>query len=201
MLEVKLRAAADRVLAPIGRGLARAGVTPNSVTILGVIVQAVGGWLILQDRLVAAGLVTIAAAVLDTFDGAVAKAGGRTTPFGALLDSTVDRVSDALFFIPVAWLYGFGTDGRDEPWVAAVALGGLVASFLVSYVRARAEGLGFDCRGGIAGRAERSILMIVGLVFDLLSPVVAILAGLSTVTVLQRLAHVRAQARALHDAR
>ena len=184
---------------PVGRVLARTPLSPNTVTLLGVLVQAVAAYLIVDGRLVGAGLVAVAAALMDAFDGALAKAQNRVSAFGGFLDSTTDRLSDALYLAPIAWLYGVAPDSpaHDEPWVAAVALVALIASFLVSYVKARAESLGFDCRVGIAERAERVILLIIGLVFESILPaVLVLLAVLAVVTVVQRIAHVRAQARA-----
>jgi CDP-diacylglycerol--glycerol-3-phosphate 3-phosphatidyltransferase len=119
---------------------------------------------------------------------------------GAFLDSTTDRLSDALLFTSIAWLYGVSPDraAHDEPWVAAVALVALVASLLVSYVKARAEAVGFEAKVGIAERAERLILVIVALVFnDLLPPIMVLLAALSVITVVQRIAHVYKQDRAV----
>lgn len=185
-------------MSPVGRALAAGGIGPNVVTLFGLAVQAVVAYFIVEGRLVLAGFIAIVAAFSDAIDGAVAKALGRTSPFGALLDSTSDRLSDALFFLPVAWLYGVSPepDQYGDEWVAALALAALVISFLVSYVKARAEGLGYECNVGIMERAERLILVIVGLVFNAILPaVLAILAVLSLVTVIQRLVHVHAQAR------
>jgi CDP-diacylglycerol--glycerol-3-phosphate 3-phosphatidyltransferase len=198
VINARLRRGWDRLMNPVGRGLARAGATPNGVTYFGVLLQAVVAVLILQGRLLLAGLITIVAAFSDAFDGAVAKARGTTTKFGAFLDSTTDRLSDALIFIPIAWLYGVDPDiaERDVPWVAAVALATLVFSFLVSYTKARAESLGYDCNVGIAERAERLIVIIAALILDLVPVALVILSVAAFVTFLQRMAHVQAQARA-----
>lgn len=199
MLDSKIRPMWDKLMRPVGRTLGRTPLSPNAVTLIGVIIQGVVGWLIVDGRLVAAGFIAIVSALLDVFDGALAKAKNRVTKFGAFLDSTTDRLSDALLFAPIAWLYGVSPDGQahDEPWVAAVALVALVASLLVSYVKARAEALGFEAKVGIAERAERVILVIVALVFnDLLPPIMVLLAALSVITVLQRIAHVYKQDRA-----
>lgn len=198
MLNARIRNGWDALMRPTGRALARSGLSANAITIFGLLVQVAVAYLIIEGRLVLAGLVAIVAAFSDAIDGAVAKAAGTTSRLGALVDSTADRLSDALFFIPVAWLYGVSPDAEkvDDRWVAALALTALVVSFLVSYVKARAEGLGFECNTGIMERAERLILVIIGLVFnDFLPVVLAILTALSLVTVVQRLLHVRGQAR------
>jgi phosphatidylglycerophosphate synthase len=197
VLNQKIRGMWDVGMKPMGRVLADAGIGPNTITAAGVLVQAGAAWAIVADRLPLAGLLSIVAAVADTIDGAVAKARGETRRLGALLDSTADRMSDALFFCPVAWLYGLSPDParRDQRWVAALALTALVLSFLVSYVKARAEGLGFECNVGIAERAERLILMILGLLLNLIPLVLVALAALAAITVVQRLLHVRKQAR------
>ena len=199
MLDSKIRGLWDSAMRPVGRALARTHLSPNAITLLGVAIQVGVAYLIVEGRLVAAGLIAIAAALFDTFDGALAKASGRTSKFGAFLDSSTDRLADALYFAPIAWLYGVDPDtpAHDEPWVAGVALVALVASFMVSYVKARAESLGFDCRVGIVERAERLILVIIALVFsDLLPAIMVVLAIASVITVVQRMAHVYKQARA-----
>jgi CDP-diacylglycerol---glycerol-3-phosphate 3-phosphatidyltransferase len=185
-------------MSPIGRSLARSGVSPDVITYIGVVLQLVVAVLILQGRLLAAGLLAIVAASSDAFDGAVAKAQGAADKFGAFLDSTTDRLSDALIFLPIAWLFGVDPDiaERDEPWVAAVALAALVFSFLVSYTKARAESLGYECNVGIAERAERLILIIAALILDLLPPALVLLAVLAAITFIQRVVHVHSQARA-----
>lgn len=198
MLDSKIRGWWDTAMRPVGRALARTPLSPNAVTLLGVAIQVGVAYLIIEGRLVAAGLIAIAAAFFDTFDGALAKAKGRTSKFGAFLDSSTDRVADALYFGPIAWLYGVDPDiaARDEPWVAAVTLVALVASFMVSYVKARAEALGFDCKVGLVERAERLGLLVIALVFnDLLPPIMVVLAVASVFTVFQRMFHVYGQAR------
>ncbi len=197
MIDSKVRAGWDALMRPVGRWLARTPVSPNAVTLIGVALTIVVAVAILRDRLVVAGLVAIAAAFSDALDGALAKARQTTSRFGAVLDSTTDRLSDALFFLPVAWLYGVSPppDRAGAEWVAAVALVTMTAAYLVSYIRARAEALGFECKVGIAERAERLILMIVALILNLLPAAMVILALLSVVTFVQRLVHVRGQAK------
>lgn len=181
---------------PVGRALLRTGVSPDAITIMGVVIQGIAGYLILEGRLFLAGLVATVAALFDALDGAVAKARNRKSTFGALLDSTTDRLSDALFFLPLVWLYGVRPDvaEREDLWVVALAMAALVFSFLVSYVKARAEGLGFECKVGIAERLERLAIMILGLLFDVVLGALVVLTALSAVTFVQRLLHVRKQA-------
>jgi CDP-diacylglycerol--glycerol-3-phosphate 3-phosphatidyltransferase len=203
VINAKLRPGWDKLMRPVGRWLARTPLSPDAVTLLGVLIQIGVAVLILQGRLLIAGLIAIVAALSDGFDGALAKAQGKTSNFGALLDSTTDRVADALYFIPIAWLYGVSPDipSRGSHLVAGLALFAFVASFVVSYLKARAESLGFDCNVGIAERAERLIILIAALILDhvlfdkgvLFG--VSILAVLAAVTVLQRFFHVRRQAR------
>ncbi|HWC13053.1 MAG TPA: CDP-alcohol phosphatidyltransferase family protein [Actinomycetota bacterium] len=199
MLDSKIRGLWDQVMRPVGRALGRTPLTPNAVTVLGVLIQIAVAALIVQGRLTTAGFVAVAAALFDALDGALAKARGSASKFGAFLDSTTDRLSDALLFAPIAWLYGVDpvAPEHDQPWVAAVALVALISSFLVSYVKARAEGIGIECKVGIAERAERLILLILALVFnDLLPPVLVLLALLSVITVVQRVVYVYQRARA-----
>jgi CDP-diacylglycerol--glycerol-3-phosphate 3-phosphatidyltransferase len=196
VINAKLRSVWDRVMRPVGRSLARTPLSPDAVTLLGVLIQVAVAVLIIQGHLLVAGFVAVAAALADGFDGALAKAQQRTSRFGALLDSTTDRLADALYFLPLAWLYGVAPDvpGRGSHLIAALSLVALVASFLVSYVKGRAEALGFECNVGIAERAERLIVIILALLFDRVLVGVAIIAVLATFTVLQRLLHVRRQA-------
>jgi CDP-diacylglycerol--glycerol-3-phosphate 3-phosphatidyltransferase len=195
VINQKLRAGWDRLMSPVGRALARMGLTPNWITLAGVALHVVVAWLILDGRLLAAGLLAIVGAFFDSFDGAVAKARGTTSKFGAFLDSTTDRISDALYFLPLAWLYAVSPDTPEhaEKWVAAVAIVAMVAGFMVSYVKARAESLGFECNVGIAERAERLIVIIAALILDLVPIGVTVLAVLSTITFLQRVFHVLGQ--------
>jgi CDP-diacylglycerol--glycerol-3-phosphate 3-phosphatidyltransferase len=195
MLDSKIRGHWDRLMKPVGRGLGRIGLTPNAITLGGVLFQAAVAALILDGKLLVAGLVAIVAALADGLDGAVAKAMGARSDFGAVLDSTTDRLAEALYYLPIAWLYGVSPDiaERDEPWVAALALTAMVLAFLVSYIRARAESLGYDAKVGIAERAERAIILILGLILDLIPLSLILLASASAVTFMQRLVHVRRQ--------
>jgi CDP-diacylglycerol--glycerol-3-phosphate 3-phosphatidyltransferase len=200
VIDSKLRDTWNKIMAPVGRGLARTPLSPNVVTLLGVVLQVVVAAYILQGRLVLAGLIAIVAGFSDAFDGALAKAKNMTTTFGAILDSTTDRLTDALYFIPIAWLYGVSPDilEHDRTWVAAVSLGALVSSFLVSYIKAKAESMGLDCKVGLAERGERLIVLVASLILSGLADWVlpagmVVLLVATAFTFLQRLVYVRAQ--------
>ncbi len=186
MLNVFARASVARALAPMGSRLARAGVTPDLITIVGT-VGAVG----------AAGTMIIWFFVmLDLLDGAVARARGSASPFGAVLDSTADRIADAAVFGSLLWW--FTGPGHSRPLALACLLC-LIFGALVSYVKARAEGLAMTCDVGLVERAERLIVALVGTGLDGLGvPYIQAIAlwglvVLSAVTVGQRLIVVHRQ--------
>lgn len=196
MLDRKLRATWNRVMIPVGNVVAKSRLSPNAITGLGLVIQAGSAWAILQGRLFLAALIASTAAIFDLLDGAVARSQNRESPFGALVDSTSDRLADMLFFLPLMWLYGVSPDiaSRESRWTAGLALAALVFSFLVSYVKARAEGLGFEAKVGFAERAERVAIMILGLAFDQVLIALVLLTVASAITFLQRVVHVRKQA-------
>jgi phosphatidylinositol phosphate synthase len=193
-----LRPVLSRVLTPTGHALARMGVTPNVITVVGTI-GVVGGALGLYPRgELFWGTVLITVFVLfDMLDGAVARVTGGGTTWGAFLDSTLDRVADAAIFAGlILWLAG---DGDDMP-LAVLTLYCLVSGALVSYAKARAEGLGLRCDVGLAERGERILVVLVAIGLDGLGVPYVLVVGLwllaaaSTVTVVQRVAVVRRQA-------
>ncbi|MFC7331249.1 phosphatidylinositol phosphate synthase [Marinactinospora rubrisoli] len=192
-----LRPALARLLFPIGRGLARLGVTPNMVTLVGT-AGVVAGALFCYPRgdLFVGTLVITLFVLFDMLDGAVARATGATSKWGAFLDSTLDRLSDAAVFSGL--LLWFMTEGQDSV-LAGVALFCMVAGFGVSYIKARAEGLGVNCDVGVAERTERLILVLVSVglhgmgVPYVLAGGLWLLAVLSAVTIVQRLLETRAR--------
>ncbi|MFI0453046.1 phosphatidylinositol phosphate synthase [Actinomadura sp. 6N118] len=194
----KVRPALGRVLTPIGQAVARTGVSPNAITVIGTIGVAAGALGFFPRGEFFWGTMVITAFVLfDMLDGAVARVTGKTSKFGAFLDSTMDRVADAAIFSGL--MIGLYRD--DQEALAAVALYCLVSGVVVSYAKARAEGLGYTCNVGIAERAERLIVALVAAGFDglgvpyILALALWVLAVLSTVTVGQRFATVYQQAR------
>jgi CDP-diacylglycerol--glycerol-3-phosphate 3-phosphatidyltransferase len=181
-------------------GLARTRVTPNALTASGVTrcaVAAVLVYLIPRDELLFAWLaavIFVIGSILDILDGALARAGGKTTPFGAFLDSTTDRVSEGFMLGAIALV--FMRDGNEV--ALAFAFAAVVGSFLVSYTRARAEALGLKGDVGIGSRAERVVVITAGLVlapWGVLPWAIYLLAATAWFTVGQRVWSVRAQLR------
>lgn len=179
----------DRVTSPIGAALARTPLTPNMVTTLGVVLTTCAAVLVATGRPVTAGWVLVAGGLMDTFDGALARARQESSPFGSFYDSVSDRLSDGIILIGVAWWV------RDREVLFALALVALVAAQVTSYVRAKAESIDLDCTVGILERAERAVALILGLLLHgvLLLPVLVLLAAGGVVTVVQRVHHVWCQ--------
>ena len=174
------------------RWLGRLGLTPNALTVIGSLLTASVGVLIAQGWFVAAGVCLWLFSATDTLDGALARATGRVTVFGAFLDSVCDRYAEAAVFFGIAWYYQATV---NPPGVALTYLA-LVGSLMVSYARARAEGVGLQAAEvGWFQRPERIVLLGVGLLLTPFLPialelVLAALAILTTITVLQRVRHV-----------
>ncbi|OFW56752.1 MAG: hypothetical protein A2133_12280 [Actinobacteria bacterium RBG_16_64_13] len=160
-------------------------VTPNEVTIAGTVLNMAAAALVIADHLVYAGIVFLAAGCFDMLDGALARLAQKTTPFGAFLDSTLDRVSEGVILAAIGYL--LAVEGRSID-VALVVLA-LLGSVLVSYTRARAESLGVECKVGLMSRPERVILIALGLFFDVLPYVIYIMLALTVFTVIQRIVH------------
>jgi CDP-diacylglycerol--glycerol-3-phosphate 3-phosphatidyltransferase len=199
MLKV-LRPGLARLLTPVGEALARTPLTANGLTIIGTAGVSAGAlWLFPTGHLFVGTVVCTVFVLADMLDGTLAKARGETGSFGAFLDSTLDRVSDAAIFAGLAIWF---TRGGHDRILAAVALFCLVAGMLVSYAKARAEGLGLRCDVGIAERTERLLIGLVaaglsGLGVPYVLPVgLWILALLSAVTFVQRVVAVRRAAAA-----
>ncbi|MEU4775866.1 phosphatidylinositol phosphate synthase [Micromonospora sp. NPDC023644] len=201
IFQVSARAGMTRVVEPVARRLLRAGVTPNAVTVagtLGVLVGALGFGA--RGHLVAGALIVTFFALTDLLDGTMARMSGGATKFGAFLDSSMDRIADSAVFGAVA--YWLATQHQYSGVAAALLC--LAAGGLVSYVKARAEGLGMTCNVGIAERTERLLIVGVGgLLTGLgvgraLEVALWLLAAVSIFTVGQRMAHVYRQAQRVH---
>jgi CDP-diacylglycerol---glycerol-3-phosphate 3-phosphatidyltransferase len=196
IFRVSVRSGITRVAEPVARGLLGVGVSPNAVTVagtVGVLIGAIGFGA--RGHLITGLVIVTLSALTDVLDGTMARLRGGPSTFGAFLDSSMDRIADGAIFASVA--YWLAVSGNRPGAVAALIC--LVAGGIVSYVKARAEGLGMTCNVGIAERAERLILVGIG---GLLSGIgvswglpaaLWLLAALSLVTVWQRIAHVHRQ--------
>jgi CDP-diacylglycerol---glycerol-3-phosphate 3-phosphatidyltransferase len=190
------RATAREYQVLVRNRLIESRLTPNAISLTGFVLCVVAAVLIFMDYYFLGGLAFIVGSVCDTLDGRYSRMSGKGTSFGAFLDSTLDRMEEGIVLTAVA--YQFSEAGNDTA-VAAVVIA-VLASLMVSYTRARAEALGVECKVGIADRAVRVVILSAGLVlakgasiveFDLLEPAVWVLAGLSVITVGQRIFHVR----------
>ncbi len=169
--------------------LARIGLTPNMLTMTGVILNGGVGLLIALGHLRLGGVFLLFTSAFDLLDGALAKATGKTSRFGAFLDSTLDRYSEALVLLGLLY-YSVQSNSQIDVYLIYIVI---VGSLLVSYARARAEGLGLQCRVGLLGRPERVGILSIGLILHLVTPALVILAIFTHITALQRVIHVRHQ--------
>ena len=170
--------------------------TPNAISLTGLVLNVVAAVFVWQEMFIVGGIAFIVGSVCDTLDGRYSRMSGKGTPFGAFLDSTLDRIEEGVVLTAIAVTF---VDDQDRLAIAAVVVA-VLASLLVSYTRARAEALGVECKVGIANRAVRVVILSAGLVLakgasildvELLEPAVWVLAGLSVITVGQRIFHVR----------
>jgi CDP-diacylglycerol---glycerol-3-phosphate 3-phosphatidyltransferase len=185
------RNAFDRTVEPVGRGLQRAGVSPDVITVTGVAMAGACAVAIGVGNFPLALLLLVLTGVPDALDGAVAKAGGTAGPRGAFFDSVSDRLSDGLIFAGAAWYLASGTNPR----LALLPFALFIAASLVSYQRAKAESLGFDAKGGLMERAERFVVLAFGLLFSgLFVPVLWLMLALTVLTAATRFRKVWLQA-------
>ncbi len=187
-----LKTKARELLDPLARFAADLGISPTTITVVGLGISTIAGVALARGHFLATGILVLLGGLCDMTDGAVARAGEGGTRIGAFLDSTLDRYSELVVFLGALVYYLAGPGVTPEPVTAAVILIALGGSLLVSYTRARAEAIGVECQVGIAERPERLILIIVG---TLLGPAVFrivlwILAILSHITAAQRIHHV-----------
>ena len=189
-LNAYARAATDRLLTPVGRGLARLGFSANGLTIGGVALTAVAVAVIVSGRPKAGAWVLAFATATDAFDGVVARERGTSGPLGAFTDSVADRFGDVLIFGGVAWLV------RHEPLLFGLAVFVLGGSQITSYIRAKAESLGWNATVGVLERAERVIIIVIAIFFELLPLALWVLSIGIAVTIGQRLRAVVRQSRA-----
>lgn len=191
--EAWVRRRAEALMSAIGR----VPLTPNQVTVVGLVLTFVAASLTAFGHLRWAGMVLIFAGTCDILDGALARSTRTSYPYGAFLDSTLDRYSEGAIYLGLA-AYFVGAGGPSQRWLVLATLAALAGSFLVSYVRARAQSLGFTCDSGVFARPERVVVTVIGLIFGgvVLYAVVFLLAVLTNLTALQRIREVWLQGRA-----
>jgi CDP-diacylglycerol--glycerol-3-phosphate 3-phosphatidyltransferase len=172
--------------------------TPNAISMVGFLLNVAAAVLVTQRLFFCAGVAFIVGSVMDTLDGRYSRMSGKGTLFGAFLDSTLDRIEEGIVLTAIAWHFADSGDAVAAAACVFVVLG----SLMVSYTRARAEALGVECTVGLATRPVRVVLLSIGLVFakgaslgdfELLAPAIYAMAALTTVTVFQRVWHVREQ--------
>ncbi len=184
--------------APLVRALLSMGVTPNALTTIGALLIALSAVAYGLGHIHWGGLLLLLSGLIDTLDGQVARLGHRTTKWGAFYDSTLDRFGDGALFIGIGAYLIYAPDVRWREAAVIACMVGILSALLVSYMRARAEGLGMDCKVGIAQRAERIVFLGgASLIFDagpgaiVLTILVVVQCALSLFTVGQRFVHVR----------
>jgi CDP-diacylglycerol--glycerol-3-phosphate 3-phosphatidyltransferase len=195
LLSTRAKDAARALLAPVVRLAIRLHVTPNAVTVFGFLVVALASVLVAMGHLLPGAAVLVAGSLLDAVDGALARATGGTTAFGSFLDSTLDRAAEAILYGAIAAYYlRVAPDPLGPVLLALIALAG---SFMVSYTRAKAEGIGFSASVGLAPRTERLVIIVAGIAlagigFEIgLIGAMVLVAALSVATTIQRIWHVR----------
>lgn len=186
---------ASRLTPAIARFLAKTSISPDIITVAGFLIAVGAAVLILTGHQFAAGFVVIAAGFCDMLDGALARSMNRSTAFGAVLDSTLDRLSESVLFLSILVVFGLS---RNVPgiWITGITL---TFSLTVSYIRSRAEALGLECEVGLFTRPERVIVLAIGLLLSGINNALVITLGViaffSLVTIYQRIVHVWEQTR------
>jgi len=187
--------AAERSTVRLVNVLRRTRVTPNALTLMGFAASGAAAAVIAKEYLLVGGLLVLLSGAFDLFDGPLARAKGQSTRFGAIVDSTCDRLGEAAVLLGLLIVYV----NKDATWEPLLIYTTFVGSVLVSYVRARAEALGMKCEVGIFTRAERVVLLALGLILThwmdkAMLVILCILTAFTLITVLQRLIYLRGQA-------
>jgi CDP-diacylglycerol--glycerol-3-phosphate 3-phosphatidyltransferase len=191
MFDGTFRKPVDKAVKPIGNALRRTGLTPDHLTVVGLLIGIGAAVAIGSGRLTLGLVLVILAALPDLFDGALAKASDTASQRGAFFDSTVDRVTDAFLLGGIAWYLA----STESAHMAILPFAVMAVSSIISYERAKAESLGIDAKGGLMERAERIILLCLGLLFPvLLVPILWIMLVLTSITAIQRFVKVWRQA-------
>jgi CDP-diacylglycerol--glycerol-3-phosphate 3-phosphatidyltransferase len=183
----QLRKRFKHILDPIGAFLNRLGLMPNTITIIGLVGNTIGAYFLWQGQMLIGGLIILAMGPVDALDGTMARLRGEPSDFGAFVDSVTDRYSELVIFLGLLLYYNQQGDWVSTLGVYLAAAG----SVLVSYIRARANSLGYEAKVGILTRAERYAVLAPTLIFNIPWVGVWIIAVLANVTAMQRIIHVR----------
>jgi len=186
-----LRARAVAITQPVAEVLARLNMHPNTLTIAGFVLNLAAGLIAASGRLLGAGILMLLASCIDGFDGALARTAGKQSRFGAFLDSSLDRLSEGAVLLGLLWW----AMGQGQMLMAELLGLILLGSVMVSYTRARAEGVGYVCKVGLLTRPARVALLGLGMLTPWLLPDLMVMAALTWFTVAQRVAHVYAASR------
>jgi len=186
---------AYRITNPIVMILSKSGITPNALTFVNLALNVVAAYVIATGHFLLGGVLVLVSGLFDLLDGALARFTKQTTKFGAILDSTVDRISEAAILLGLLIWY-LGRGGRLE---IVLIFAVLIGSFLVSYIRARAEGLGWQCQVGLFTRAERVIVLAIGLLINQIFIALCVLVVFVFITVAQRLVYLWKQGKIKGD--
>ncbi|HEX8683457.1 MAG TPA: CDP-alcohol phosphatidyltransferase family protein [Ardenticatenaceae bacterium] len=184
-----LRGRTQGIVATLAMLMHRLGLTPNGLTLIGTVFMFGIGLVLAQGNFVTGAVLVALAAAFDALDGSLARQTNRVTRFGAFLDSTTDRWAEAAIYGGLLWWY----TGQGSQLEVMLVYAAIIGSLLVSYTRARAEGIGVECKVGLFTRFERIVVLIVGLVSGQMLIALAVLAVLSNVTAIQRILHVHRQ--------
>ena len=180
--------------------LARLHITPDVLTVVGLLLSVVAAVIIAESQLVAGGIMVLLAGVFDMFDGAIARVQNASTPFGAFLDSTLDRYSESIILLglllyalqkPSSFHEALWPTSHEQFWMILFIYVAMAGSFLVSYTKARAESLGAECHVGLLARPERVVILALGLLSGTSIWMLALLAVLSNVTAIERIVAVK----------
>jgi len=181
---------AYRITGPVVRILSKSGITPNALTFINLALNIIAAYVIAAGYFLLGGVLVLVAGLFDLLDGALARFSKQTTRFGAILDSVVDRISEAAILCGLLIWYMPQEEAGLEIILIFVVL---IGSFLISYIRARAEGLGWQCQVGLFTRAERVIVLAIGLLANQIFIALCVLVVFVFITVVQRLVYLSKQ--------
>ena len=198
MFSRRIQQRVRQIVTLIMRPLARSGITPNILTLIGLLLSFFTAAIIAQGWFLAGGLLVLFAGIFDMFDGAMARAQNAATTFGAFFDSTLDRYSESIILFGLLW-YALWTRSihdvlwpfhYEQAWTISLIYIAVVGSLMVSYAKARAEGLGIECKTGLLARPERVVILAIGLLSGTIIWALLLLAIFSNVTAIERIVHV-----------